>query len=427
MKTKKFLAIAALAAGFVSCSSEDEFVQSQNGNATKGESTIELAGYDKGKANSRAISTDIPAGDTDFAATESKDIRVFFAENTTAGIDDVQTYSETGYKYTALNGNLTQVLESGQDKPMWALRTANTDISCYAFYPVDVVYQDKFLATTGTTSNVAGTGDDFDKMETDLAAHCAGELSKISTFDASPYNTKLIVVPTDQSSLADYQKADVLVGYPNDSKTWTMAKPKAINTTNKLKFYHAGNKVTVKLAAPATPSADQYMAEELAMAKVELLNWPITGAVYPKEYVGYGGFCMIRPLMNQPNVTDAAGKKFTTASGSIGTVIIAANTIGETLGCSALIPFINGSLGFIPKNESTYTSSYAFRITIDKDVMVWYLSNLTQDQLKAKTTPGQEFSFTLTINKNKPLPIELTTYSVEDWTKSEYQGSIDNK
>lgn len=28
MKTKKFLAIAALAAGFVSCSSEDEFVSS---------------------------------------------------------------------------------------------------------------------------------------------------------------------------------------------------------------------------------------------------------------------------------------------------------------------------------------------------------------------------------------------------------------
>lgn len=102
MKTKKFLAIAALAAGFVSCSSEDEFVQSQDGNATKGESTIELAGYDKGKANSRAVSTDIPAGDTDFATTESKDIRVFFAENTTVGITDAQTYRPIRKQVTSM-------------------------------------------------------------------------------------------------------------------------------------------------------------------------------------------------------------------------------------------------------------------------------------------------------------------------------------
>jgi hypothetical protein len=223
MKTKKFLAIAALAAGFVSCSSEDEFVQSQNGNATKGESTIELAGYVKGKANSRAVSTDIPAGDTDFAATESKGIRVFFAENTTAGIDDVQTYSETGYKYTALNGSLTQVLESGQSKPMWSKRSENANISCYAFYPADVVYPDKFLATTNPTASTGkGSYNDFDIMQDDLIAHCAGDVSKVTTFDASGYNTKLICVEADQSNITDYQKSDIYVGYPNDSKNWDM-------------------------------------------------------------------------------------------------------------------------------------------------------------------------------------------------------------
>lgn len=69
MKTKKFLAIAALAAGFVSCSSEDEFVSNSDTQAGK-----EIAlNYAAGKAVTRANSdiADKYCGTTyDFAGTE---------------------------------------------------------------------------------------------------------------------------------------------------------------------------------------------------------------------------------------------------------------------------------------------------------------------------------------------------------------------
>ena len=419
MKTKKFLAIAALAAGFVSCSSEDEFVQSQDGNATKGESTIELAGYAKGKANSRAVSTDIPAGDTDFATTESKDIRVFFAENTTAGITDAQTYSETGYKYTALNGNLTQVLESGQSKPMWSKRSENANISCYAFYPANVVYPDKFLATTNSTASTGkGSYNDFDILQDDLITHCAGDVSKVSTFDASGYNTKLICVEADQSNITDYQKSDVYVGYPNDSKNWDMTRPTQ-DATNKLSFYHAGDKVTVKLVADNTTADGNtyYTAEQLATAKVELLNWPVAGAIYPLDYNGLGGF--VAMFMQHPTTdthyTDAAGKTFN-CNGyySIGTTVIAANQIGSSLSCSALIPHV-----------SKLADSFGFRITIGDDAMTWYCSKLSDPQLSAIHSAGVEYIFKLTVSKKLSLPIRLTDYDLKKWTTSEYNGKIE--
>lgn len=418
----KCLAIAALAAGLASCSSEDEFVSSQNGDDTKGDNTIALAGYAKGKANSRAVSTDIPAGDTDFAATESKDIRVFFVENATAGITDVQTYSETGYKYTALNGNLTQVLESGQSKPMWSKRSENSNISCYAFYPADVVYQDKFLATTSSANSTGkGSYNDFDALEAALQTHCANDASKIATFDASGYNCKLIRVETNQSSITDYQNSDVYVGYPNDSKTWDMTRP-VLDATNKLNFYHAGNKVTVKLVADNTSTDDNtyYTAEQLATAKVELLNWPVAGTIYPLEFNGFGVFAAmwIQRPSTATSYTDAAGIVHGTEANqnyNIGTTVVAADQIGSSLSCSALIPYINGKL----------IDSFGFRITIGDDAMTWYCKKLTDAQLNRTNYAGEEFVFTLTVSKKLSRPIQLTNYGVNDWVKLDYTGKIE--
>lgn len=256
MKTKKFLAIAALAAGFVSCSSEDEFVSStEKGEATAG-GAIELSYATK--AGTRAAS-DLNIGTaTDFAPIGSpKDVRVVFLDENTNTSLDTHTYDAAGYIWTCENGSMTRKESTGI--AYWPLR-ANPSLLCSAVYPADKV-GDNFGTSIAYQNTVAtirtAVSNATDKDNVDLSA----------------YNLKYLSYPTDQTSDDVYKAWDILIGMPTSTTDFTITP-----TETGMKFIHGGNKITVKLQGADT---NPCTAEEMATAKVELLNFTTHGAIWP--------------------------------------------------------------------------------------------------------------------------------------------------
>jgi hypothetical protein len=389
----------------LSCSSADDVTI----NNSQSEA-IKLSYDTRGIAFTRANSSEIPAAD-DFAANDAQKVKLFFKEN--SQVSNGISYKSSGYTYIAYNGKLT-ISDNGSE-PYWSDRTVNTDIFALALYPADVVNEDKFLTATEN---------DFTLAENALISHVSGNISNISSFDGSSYGVKIISVPTDQSNYDNYRKADVLIGYPNESYTTTMIRP--TSGTNKIYFRHGGNKITLKIEVGDGVTTDDFIG-----ATVELLNWPICGAIKTNpnnnQYANYFWFTPIKldsiGYKERPDKTGYTKTLSSTgklSSSSFGSVIKATDNLDSTLTCSAIVP-----------NHDVVLSDFGFCITTKTGAQyAWHFSD---NQYSAggssalKPSPGQELEITLKINNsntNNSATIKASNYVIKNWEKIEYAGAI---
>ncbi len=421
MNYNKTLTAIALTATLAACQSNDEIVSPQD--ATR-ETQVRLGYNTSAQGSSRAATADIPQGNADFAADQEQDLRIFLQENASASVK--ATYSPTGYLYTAKN--LTLTLQEGMDHPLWASRSDNTHISCYAFYVYggiggEVVNPNSFLASTGDESTTRGDGNDFAALETYIQDHVEREGDDVELnlhlADFTGFNTQYRTVANVQSTGDAYRMSDILVAHPEGRTDFTMNRP-APGGANKLTFMHAGNKITLKLVkGEATDGID------FTQAKVELLNFSHLGAINPKPYNGVSGsFLALMPYVgNGSTVTDAAGTTHTLASGvkhSVGQSITMIDPthksnptrMGDDLSCSAIVPV------------QDITAVNGFLITLNGKQLTWYVGNNPDISTPIACKAGVEYRFTLTVDNGRLL--KLTNYEMTDWTTFDYEGKIDN-